>query len=1097
MDLPPKKVEAPQAPPNHGLPPPYSHPVNPPSLAHNYLLSSISNHDSMLKPSVPFRAAQSWTSTLRLPKSSFPARPIPAQQPTYLKQCTDDLYAWQQKHRPSALPSHSSPDQASALVSNQKSNDFVLHDGPPYANGSLHIGHALNKILKDLIVRFHLSQGKKVHYVPGWDCHGLPIEIKALQLQRELGLGKKEDSVASAENAEQKKEAQEISAGRGDPVSVRKAARGLAERTVEEQKQGFREWAVMGDWENAYKTMDKEFELKQLRVFKGMVEKGLIYRQNKPVYWSPSSRTALAEAELEYDENHTSAAAFVKFPIVELPPSLAHLKEMASRFYAVIWTTTPWTLPANRAIAVHNDMEYSVISIPDEKDSSKSIMLLVGKDRLDTIMSHLPATPTPNIVVDSIPGSELVAKAQYLNVLQGSKAQPQPVLHAPFVTSSSGSGLVHMAPGHGMEDYDVCSQHGIVAFAPVDDQGCFTQDAMPDMPDFLAGKPVQAEGTAATLIYLDRFREILGDSRGLLLAAHQIQHKYPIDWRTKQPVIVRATEQWFADVGGIKQDALQALEDVNFIPDSGKKRLESFIQGRTQWCVSRQRAWGVPIPALYRETSTGPEAVMTSESIEHVIGIIQERGIDAWWTDKEDDPAWIPAGLEGAFMRGKDTMDVWFDSGTTWTTLPPPGSGQPPADVYLEGTDQHRGWFQSSLLTHIANQSTSLDSDTSPEPKAPFKTLITHGFTLDQDGRKMSKSLGNVISPSQIMDGSLLPPLKPRKQKAKQPTTSNSKPTYDAMGPDALRLWIASSDYTKDVVIGQPGLQAVNQMLHKYRVTFKWLLGVLSDVTPPPSASSPVEGCLIDRIALRQLSQTTHSVHTSFTNYEFFKAVNAINKYVNIDLSAFFFETLKDRLYTGALDDRYAAQDVLVRIFDQLLKMLAPVTPLLVEEVWDYTPVDVKERIGHPMREVWTLEDLSADEALENTIAELDAVHGAVKAALERARGEKKMGSSLEAEVEVRLDEAGKQVLGGVKEEDLVSAFVVSGVAVVRGQSVESVDKDGSAWTYVENIDLNGQIVGRAAVRPSKGHKCPRCWRYMAPTEGTLCGRCEGVVKSL
>jgi isoleucyl-tRNA synthetase len=507
-----------------------------------------------------------------------------------------------------------------------------------------------------------------------------------------------------------------------DAVGVRRAARSLATKTVKEQMKGFREWGVMADWDKAWTTMDKGFEIKQLGVFQEMVKKGLIFRRHKPVYWSPSSRTALAEAELEYKDDHVSTAAYVKFPVTGVPEGLKG-KLPDGQLYAVIWTTTPWTLPANRAIAVHHDLEYSVVE-------SGSDLLLIASTRLSQLAGMLFGETEVELVLDSLRGSDLVG-AQYVNVLRGKESVPQPVVRADYVSAESGSGLVHMAPGHGIEDYDVCTPLGIKADAPVNDLGCFTSSALPDDPHALEGKSVLHGGSSEVL-------KILGDK---VLAVHKYKHKYPYDWRTKLPVILRATEQWFADVGSVKDHALSSLEEVRFIPEGGRARLESFVKGRSEWCISRQRAWGVPIPALYNEDGV---AVLTDESVAHVISVINERGIDAWWTDSQDDPAWVIPGLEGQYRRGTDTMDVWFDSGTSWT------QSDQQADVYLEGTDQHRGWFQSSLLTHV---------NASGREGAPFKTCITHGFTLDQDGKKMSKSIGNIIAPRQIVDGSLLPPV--------------------------------------------------------------------------------------------------------------------------------------------------------------------------------------------------------------------------------------------------------------------------------------------------------------------------------------------------
>lgn len=543
-----------------------------------------------------------------------------------------------------------------------------------------------------------LSTGRRIQFVPGWDCHGLPIEIKALEKHRE----------------------QSEDGAKLDAIGVRRAARNLATKTVRNQKKDFRQWAIMADWDNAWTTKDKTFEIKQLGVFQEMAKRDLIFRRYKPVYWSPSSRTALAEAELEYKDDHESKAAYVKFPMINIPPSLKNQGAIKG-LHAVVWTTTPWTLPANQAIAVNPDLEYVVIYVGKEQ-------LLIAESRLADLVKALNMHEFSTDVVARINGAGL-GGATYRNILRGQESAPQPVLLADFVSADSGTGLVHCAPGHGMEDYEVCTKAGIPAFAPVDDAGCFTDAAFPEDPAALVGLPVLEDGTAKVI-------EILNDK---VISVHKYKHKYPYDWRTKLPIIVRATEQWFADVGGIKDLALTSLENVQFIPNSGKSRLESFVRGRSEWCISRQRAWGVPIPALYDENGV---ALLTHESVAHIISVIGERGSDAWWTDAEDDPAWIAPGLYGPYRRGKDTMDVWFDSGSSWTQI----NGQ--ADVCCEGTDQHRGWFQSSLLTYLS---------ASGHAVAPFRKLVTHGFTLDQEGKKMSKSIGNVISPNEIIEGQLLP----------------------------------------------------------------------------------------------------------------------------------------------------------------------------------------------------------------------------------------------------------------------------------------------------------------------------------------------------
>jgi isoleucyl-tRNA synthetase len=938
-----------------------------------------------------------------------------------------------------------------------------------------------------MICRYQVTQGKEVSYIPGWDCHGLPIEIKALQAQ--------------------KKDASQTS-----PVSVRAAARALATRTIEEQKKGFKEWAVMGDWDNAYKTMERGFEIRQLEVFKTMFEKGLIYRQNKPVHWSPSSRTALAEAELEYDEGHKSLAAFVRFPAL-VSDELRNdaLKGVEGEVNVVIWTTTPWTLPANSAIAVHKDMEYCLVKDSNEKGE----LTFVAASRVAEYEAVLERELS--IVSSGLRGSDLAGQLQYENPFQKARGL-QSVIHADFVTDASGTGLVHLAAGHGMDDYHVCHALGLPAFAPIDDAGAFTKEAFPEQPALLEGLLVADEkktGSNAVCDYLEK--------QCLLRGKQVYSHKYPIDWRTKQPAITRATEQWFANVESIKDASMKAITDVHFLPETGRSRLESFIQGRSQWCISRQRAWGVPIPALYKVEGDVLEATMDSQTIEHIINVIKQRGIDAWWTDAHDDPAWKPKHLTGTYVRGKDTMDVWFDSGTSWTLLTQQAD-QPVADVYLEGTDQHRGWFQSSLLTHVATQpySTSL-------AKAPYKTLITHGFTLDSSGRKMSKSLGNVISPSQIMSGELLPPLKRKKQKANAAPQSSPKPgsqTFDALGSDALRLWVASSDYTRDVTIGQPVLLSITQALHKYRVTFKWLLGIFSlPSCPPPFPSfaslSPHSTQLADILALHRLAQTSTEVGAHYAKYEFFKGVNSLNKYIATDLSAFYFETLKDRIYTGDKADCQSIQSILGVVFYELLKILAPVLPLLVEEVWAHVPAQLREGTTHPARATWNPLQVDAGrEGVDAMLADVSALGAAIKSAQEKVRADKKIGSALESGVTMYLHpeaaeafsrsfaECTKKAASPQEMEDqLASLFVVSefrirmlGEAGVFEKEDPDAFKASAQWSVEEDIApaKNGAWLGSGAkvvVHAPSAEKCPRCWRWVKAPEEEICGRCEGVVK--
>ena len=996
---------------------------------------------------------RSWSSTLQLPKSAFPARALAADRSKYLQRCTDDLYAWQRK-RPG------------------ERKRFTLHDGPPYANGSLHIGHALNKILKDITCRFQLSQGKTVDYVPGWDCHGLPIELKALEKQKEL-------STIDSEN-------QQLNA-----VETRKAAQQLALSAVENQKRSFREWGIMADWDNAWMTLHKDFEINQLHVFKEMVRTGLIYRRFKPVYWSPSSRTALAESELEYKEDHVSTAAFVKYPLQSLSAGLDFTQRVsAGQVNAVIWTTTPWTLPANRAIGIHSDLDYAIVN------SAKHGRLLLAQSRI----AHVEAMCKENLeVVAHLRGSQLTGLT-YRDMVFDKWSAARPLLHADFVAADSGSGLVHIAPGHGVDDYELCLKHGINAFAPLDDSGCFTDNALPDKPEALMGKPVLTEGNMSVLELLD--------TQGHVIAQHAYTHRYPYDWRSKQPIILRATQQWFADVGEIREAALQSLEAVSFIPDGGKERLRSFVKNRSEWCISRQRAWGVPLPALY-DRKTG-QAVLSEESVSHIMSVIQERGTDAWWTDDESfDTLWTSPVLQkkfsqSSFRRGTDTMDVWFDSGTSWTQTEntEQASGSHVADVYLEGTDQHRGWFQSSLLTYIAHQDKTSGH---LRPKAPFKTLITHGFALDEEGRKMSKSIGNVISPDEIIQGTLLPPLK-KKNKNKTPELPDTKVSYDAMGPDALRLWAASCDYTKDVIVSQIVLKAINATLAKYRVTFKLLLGILEDFNP---STKVTKLHTINQIALIQLNKVRTSVRQHYEKFEFNKAVLELNKYITTDLSGFYIEAVKDVIYTNSKDSaaRVNAQYTLFQIYCQLQAMLAPVTPLLVEEAWDYAP----KQIQHLQRTLLSMNDRAEtahsnwrNEQLEQDLPYLMQANAAVKVAQETARSEKKMGSSLQSDVIFQFEGSSKEGESSALDvlaryhDGLETLLVVSKVDICAGPLPAHIST--AEWAYKADFDVEGCRVTAHVYSPRKA-KCVRCWKYTAPVkareEEALCNRCEVVVEGL
>lgn len=976
------------------------------------------------------QAVKSWSSTLQLPKSSFPPRPSTGETARYLQRCADDLYSWQRRER-------------SATTA------FTLHDGPPYANGNLHIGHALNKILKDIVCRTQLARGKRVSYVPGWDCHGLPIEVKALEHH-----GWKKG-------------------GDHDPVAVRRAARDFAETAVQEQMRSFQSWGIMGDWEGHWKTMDKDFELRQLSVFKELARKGLIYRRHKPVYWSPSSGTALAEAELEYKDDHVSTAALVKFPLVRHP-----FKQDGQLVSAVIWTTTPWTIPANQAIAIREDLEYVVVR------STIHGNLFLAKSRLEFVGELI--NEKLQDVQSTASGAELLDAQPKYRSLFNIHDSDRPLIHADFVNADAGTGLVHCAPGHGMDDYNalwpLIQTNDVAVLAPVDSKGCFTADAIPNDGDLLKGRDVLTDGNKAVL-------DLLKEQQNLIVSYNYV-HSSPHDWRTKEAVIVRATAQWFADVSSIRGDTIASLEDVKFFPPSGKTRLISFVENRSEWCISRQRAWGVPIPALYRIDSG--EAVLTMESIDHIIKVVEQRGVDAWWSDAATESAWIPPLLlqnakVADFRRGTDTMDVWFDSGTSWTQLPGgiPSNGKPVADVYLEGTDQHRGWFQSSVLTQIAYQKSTQEKIA---PTAPFRSLITHGFTLDEKGRKMSKSEGNVIAPDEIIRGPIAHVTSMKKGRKKDKAGSVTA----SLGPDALRIWVASSDFTKDVVVSDTVIKNVHAALHKYRVTFKLLLGALEGCNPEHLVPYP-ELSQMDQIALHQLSQIKQVVTTTYKDYEFYRAVSAINRWISTDLSGLYIEAIKDSLYCDDLQSptRRAIMTTLYHILTELQAMLAPCAPLLIEESWEHSPESIRAVDMHPLRRTWTQtsEEWNNGE-IESTLPVLLAANTAVKAAQENARAAKLMGSSLESFVTLLApnNASGKSALTVWQGTAMRQMLVVSDLRANFGDE-ESVSKlkndllvqgEQSMWVYSELIELPDGSKGWAVIQKPSSSKCERCWRYRA-----------------
>ncbi|TFY83159.1 hypothetical protein EWM64_g848 [Hericium alpestre] len=836
------------------------------------------------------------------------------------------------------------------------------------------LGHALNKILKDIINRYHVSIGDRVHYIPGWDCHGLPIENKALKDLR--------------------KEAHTL-----PPNTIRKAAEATARREIETQKAEFQELGIMADWREptTYRTLDHEYEIRQLRVFQKMVERGLIYRHYRPVHYSPSSRSALAEAELVYTDDHVSHSVYVTFSVETnfaspaLQKLLGSLGETSARL--LVWTTTPWTLTANMGIAVHPEMVYELVRGRDAGDG----ILIIAADRrlaLEPVVGDVD-------VLATVTGSDLVDTA-YIPIFSSLAAASAPlhILPSSHVTPDSGTGLVHCAPAHGAEDYNAFRALNLISSSTsivchVGAEGAFTDEVAivvgPEAGKTLAGQEVLKGGSKAVVNLLEGI--------GALVKIEKIRHRYPYDWKTNEPIIVTATSQWFANLDGIKQDALQALEKVSFYPEISRNRLESFIKSRSEWCISRQRVWGVPIPSLHHIPTD--RAVLTSESLSHILSVLQTKGVAHWWDGPVSD--FLPPSLsaeEGEWRKGTDTMDVWFDSGSSWSQLP-----EQHADVCLEGSDQHRGWFQSQLLTAVGARSSEGST-----PQAPYGTLITHGMVLDQEGKKMSKSLGNIVSPMTVIKGG--------KDKKKDP----------AYGADVLRLWAATVEYWRDMSIGKTILSQAAESLRKIRNSARFILGNIGpkEVRERLQRVEQKDMHIAERYVMHELYQLEQVALEGYANYNFPKVMNALGNFANITLSSLYFDITKDCLYADSLSsfERRSVVTVLEQVLTTMTRVMAPVLPHLAEEIhhtlqgyedlamgssvfakkWEPLVCPCSSRNAKVGSDVGDVQPPNWEDVVaEKSMTELLRVRSAVLALLEKARGDKNLKSSLEAEVDLIL----------------------------------------------------------------------------------------------
>ena len=963
--------------------------------------------------------AKSYKETVNLPQTDFSMRANAVQREPELQQFWAENQIYEQ------------------LSQNNSKDSFILHDGPPYANGSLHMGHALNKVLKDIINKYKLLRGHKTDYIPGWDCHGLPIELKVLQKIKS-------------------KERKELT-----PLKLRQKAKEFALEAQQEQRESFKRYGVWGDWSHPYLTLKPEYEAAQIDVFGQMVLKGHIYRGLKPVHWSPSSRTALAEAELEYPEGHTSPSIYAAFPVVELGVGAKDLEEYLPNLSVAIWTTTPWTIPGNLAVAVNEDLEYAVVEMSPPLPSVESMMakegvtyLIVAKD----LAERLSETLGVELKVKTTLTGKALENTVYQHPLYD--RQSKVVIGGDYITTESGTGLVHTAPGHGQEDYITGQKYDLPILSPVDDGGRFTEEAgeFAGLQVVAKGNEKVSEGNQAIIDALTK--------AGALLKHEEYAHKYPYDWRTGKPTIFRATEQWFASVEGFRDEALQAISDVTWIPAQGEKRITPMVSDRSDWCISRQRAWGVPIPVFYDEETNEP--LLTEETIDYVKAIVAEQGSDAWWELSVEEL--LPESYRNngrTYRKGTDTMDVWFDSGSSWAAVAK-GRLKYPVDMYLEGSDQHRGWFQSSLLTSVATNGI-----------APYKTVLTHGYVVDEKGFKMSKSKGNGIAPELIIEG------------------GNNKKQEPAYGADVLRLWVASVDYSSDVRIGKNIIRQTSDMYRKVRNTARFLLGNLHDFDPSKDAIAYADLPELDKYMLHRMRSVFAEVTEAYESYQFFRFFQAIQNFCVVDLSNFYLDIAKDRLYISSVDSfrRRSCQTVLAIAIENLAKAIAPVLCHMAEDIWQALPYDTGYKSVFESGWVETKEEWHKPQ-LKQFWETIRHLRDEVNKVMEQARTDKEIGSSLDAKVLLQvLDPELKDKLASYNSSDTVNEKDVDRLRYFfLASQVELVDS-------IDDVEYKSESdIANIAIVKADGEKCDRCWNYSLSVgsfadDPTICDRCHAALK--
>ncbi|MGH7205096.1 MAG: isoleucine--tRNA ligase [Nitrospiraceae bacterium] len=948
-----------------------------------------------------------YKATLNLPRTDFPMKAnLPQREP--------ELLAWWEQQR---LYERIQEARRNCPL-------YVLHDGPPYANGRIHIGHSLNKILKDIVVKSKTMAGHHSPYLPGWDCHGLPIEHQVL---KELGDKKKGL----------------------DTLSIRKLCREYAEKYFRIQRDEFNRLGVLGDWEHPYLTMDPSYEATILREFGKFVAKGGVYKGLKPVLWCTVDQTALAEAEVEY-EDHTSPSIYVKFPFCDSPAELVRkgvvgvpLSDVKS-VSAVIWTTTPWTLPANQALCFHPEFDYAFVKLGDE-------VLVIAEKLVDTVAKACGFTRHTILDVSKGRGSfeGLLCRRPVTRMDRVS-----PILFGDFVTLDQGTGCVHIAPGHGQEDYELALAYNskktlsepLEILAPVDDAGRFTHEVY----DF-AGQHVLKANTGI-IEYLKQ--------KNLLLGSSTITHSYPHCWRCKNPVIFRATEQWFVsmDEKGLRRQALEEIDRVTWIPARGRDRIYGMIENRPDWCLSRQRVWGVPIPAFIC-ISCG-EVLKDTTVINHIADLVAEHGVDVWF--QKSAAELIPAATTcrkcggKTFEKEKDILDVWFESGVSHAAvLKPRGQGWWPADLYLEGSDQHRGWFHSALLASVTT-----------DEKAPYKSVLTHGFVVDGAGKKMSKSAGNVVAPQDVI---------------KQ------------LGVEILRWWVAAQDYQEDLRISQEILNQLVEQYRKIRNTCRFLLSNLYDFDPA-SDRVPFERLPeLDRWALMRLHHLITRVRRAYEAFDFRQIVHEMDYFCAVDMSAIYLDILKDRLYTFHRDSplRRSSQTVLFDVLVALTKLMAPILSFTAEEIWRMLPEAVRKIPDTPSVHLAPFPEANpewADAKLSQRWERLLYVRTVVQGGLEMRRRERLIGASLEAQVSLVATKEAYELLQSI---DLPAFFIVSQTKL---EAIETIPTEGML------LSEPGAGFAVRDIEKASGRKCERCWNYRPavgsfPEHPTLCDRCIEAIR--